>query len=224
MTRRRWLAALLAGLFFLLFGSGLGVWLAWRSATTLSEERVRQTVVATLQREAPAAFVVSGTLDLTVTATVSNTRYFMPDLLDMELGTIESEVRLPGRVSYGYDLHGFGERDVRIGEDGVVEVRLPALEVHAAEPQLDAMQVRTDVGWTRLFPDRRAEIERKAMVFAQDMLREQARDHLETSAQPRINTAEALVRMLRPALEAAGMAEPRFRIRVGPQLVMEPEG
>lgn len=223
MTRRRWTAALLALLFFVLFGAGIGVWLAWRSVA-VSEERVRRTVVATLQREAPAAFLVSGTLDLTVTTTVSNTRYFMPDVLDLEVGTIESEVRLPGRVSYGFDLGELDAEDIRVEEDGVVEVRLPALQVHAVEPRLEAMEVRTEVGWTRLYPDRRAEIERRAMGFAQEMLREQAREHLDTSSQPRINTAKALVRMLTPPLQAAGVDAPRLRIRVGPELVMEPAG
>lgn len=223
MKRRRWIAGLLALLFFVLFGSGIGVWLAWRSVT-LTEEQVRRTVVATLQREAPATFLISGTLDLTVTSTVSNTRYLMPDLLDMKVGTIESEVRLPGRASYGFDLGGFGERDIRVGEDGVVEVRLPSLEVHAVEPDLEAMEVRTEVGWTRLYPDRRSEVERKAMSFAQEMLREQAREHLRASSQPRVNTAEALVKMLTPPLQAAGLNDPQFRIRIGPELVMEPEG
>jgi len=39
-----------------------------------------------------------------------------------------------------------------------------------------------------------------------------------------VNTARALEAMLRPPLKAAGVDTPRFRIRVGEQLVLQPEG
>jgi len=53
--------------------------------------------------------------------------------------------------------------------------------------------------------------------------RTQAERHLQSATQPRVNTARALKAMLTPPLRAAGVDDPRFRMRVGKQLTLTPE-
>lgn len=198
--------------------------LRWALTARVTETEVQRTVVTTIQAEAPAAFLVTGTLTMTATATVENTKYLFPDVLRLPLGTTRATVRLPGRLAYGFEVASLRTEDIRLGEDGVVEVALPALRVFSVEPDLAAMEMQTDIGWARLYSRSGQRTSERALAFAQEALREQGAAHLETSAQPRIHTAEALQTLLTPALEAAGLDAPRFRIRIGPNLVMEPEG
>lgn len=203
----------------------LGVVLAvWLFNQRVTETEVRQTVITTLQAETPASFLVTGVLDITATTTVENTRYLFPDLLRLDMGTTRARVRLPGRVAYGFDVSVLRPEDIMLGEDGVIEVALPDLSVFSVEPELEAMEIETDVGWARTHARSGQQTTQRAMQVAQRALRAQAEKHLQNTTQPRINTAEALQRMLTPALQAAGIDEPRFRFRVGPHLVMEPEG
>lgn len=218
-NKRRFLGWLVvAGLLLLV---AVVIW--WRRPA-LTETEVRSVVVSTIQSEAPASFLVTGTLDVTATATVKNTKYLFPESLNLDLGTTQATVRLPGRVAYGFDVTALRPEDIRIAEDGVVEVQVPALHVFSAEPDLARMEVQTEVGWARTYAGSGQQATQRAMRFAQEALRQQGAKHLETQTQPRVNTAEALKNMLAPALQAAGMTAPRFRIEVGPRLVMQPDG
>ena len=200
----------------------IAVWGALRPR--LSETEVRRAVVTTIQAEAPASFYITGTLDITATATVENTKYLFPDVLRLDLGTTRATVRLPGRLGYGFNVMALRAEDIRLVGDGVVEVTLPALRIFSVEPDLSAMEVQTEVGWARMYARSGQRATAQALAFAQEALREQGAAYLETATQPRINTAQALQKVLTPPLQAAGLAAPRFRIRIGPDLVTEPEG
>jgi hypothetical protein len=219
-VRRRWPVFL--GV-LLLVGLLIGAWL-WNTRPRVTEEVVRHAVVTTLQQEAPASFYVTGYLDLTATSIVENTKQLFPGTLGIDLGTTRATVRVPGRVSYGFDMRGLRPEAIHLRDDGVVEVTVPLLSIHAVEPDLSQLEVETSVGWARLYASSGRRVEQQALRFVQTALRQQAERHLATSSQPRINTAEALERLLTPVLEAAGMENPRFRFLVGPELVMEPEG
>lgn len=196
----------------------------WWSRPTLTEEAVRRHVVTTIQQEAPASFYVTGYLDIAATVTVENTRYLFPGLLELNLGTTRSTVRVPGRVSYGFDVRRLRPEAIRLHDDGVVEVTLPPLALYSVEPQLDEMAVQTSVGWARLRGSSGQRVERQAVQLVQEALEQQGARHLQSSAQPRLHTAKALETLLRPVLEAAGVAAPRFRFRIGPELVYESAG
>jgi hypothetical protein len=86
------------------------------------------------------------------------------------------------------------------------------------------MEVRTDAGWFRLESDAEQRQEQRALKGAQDALRSQAEEHLSTSVQPRVHTAQAMETLLRPVLEAAKVPDPQFRFRIGPSIVVEPPG
>ena len=209
-----------AALLVVVVGAALVAYWWW---PRVSEERVREAVVSTIQREAPASFYVTGSVELSVTSRVKNTKVLLPGVLDLNVGATESTVRAPGRVYYGFDAHTLRAADIRVGEGGVVEVTLPPLRVHSAEPDLEQMQVQTEAGWARLYDESRQEVERQAIGRVQEVLRAQGRQHLRDSRQPEINTAEALRTLLTPPLRAAGVAHPQFRFRMGTGLVLEPE-
>ena len=217
----RFVAALLVVL--LLVAVGLGLALFWMR-DRLTNEDVQQLVMTTIQQEAPASFFVTGELYVTATVTVENTKYLLPDLLDLNLGTTRARVRAPGRVSYGFDARSLAPEDILIGEDGGVEVALPSLSVYGVEADLEQLEVETSVGWARMHARSGQRVEQRALGLVQQALREQGRQHLATSAQPRLHTAEALERLLAPVLQAAGIDAPRFRFYLDERLVLEPEG
>lgn len=200
---------------------GASLYALRRLVPQVSEETVRETVLTAIQREAPARFLVTGTLDATATVTVRNTKTLLPGMLDLSLGTNRTTVRVPGRIAYGFDVGALTPDHIRLGEDGVVEVALPDLKVFSVEPQLAAMQVQTTRGWARSADGTRA-LETAALQRVQTALRQQGTAYLQGSnVQARTNTAQALEAMLRPALVAAGVEEPRFRFRLTPEIVRE---
>lgn len=201
-----------------------------------SESAVRRTVLTTVQEEAPASFLVTGTLDISVTVRVDSSQYVTPDwltyvvgqtqpsLLSLLEGSSQTQVRVPGRVSYGFEVQALTAQMITVEDDGVVAVDLPALTVHSVEPRLSRLRVRTSTrGWMRVFPSEvRADVRKRALDSVREAFRRQAEARIQTATQPRVNTARALQKMLTPPLQAAGLDEPRFRIRVGEQLTLEP--
>ena len=209
--------ALLAG------GILLGRWLAGPSWT---EAEVREAVVTTIQQEAGASFFVTGTLTITASSTIEQTDYLLPRSFRIPLGSRQATVRMPGHVAYGFDIRSLDAEDILVGEDGIVEVRLPDLVPFSAEPDFGRMEVQTSAGgWQRWMGDEtaRTQLQTQALKAAQAALRRQAASYLDESTQPRVNTARALEALLTPPLVAAGVEEPRFRFYIGPRLIWNPE-
>lgn len=76
----------------------------------------------------------------------------------------------------------------------------------------------------RLFPSEANDtIRAEALSAVESAFRDQAQRRLEAATQPRVHTARALEAMLRPALQAAGLSSPRFRIHVGDRRTLQPE-
>lgn len=189
----------------------------------ITEQQVRQAVFTTIESESPEAFVVTGRLDISVETRIEDSRVLLPGLIGLDLGTTRATIRVPGRVSYGFPADSLRPEMVRLTEAGMIEVELPGLQVYSAEPDLAAMEVETVRGWARL-PGGATEVERQAIGVIEGALRRQAAAHLGSSYQPRINTAQALQRLLRPGLQGLGMRDPTFRFRLGEGLIVEPTG
>jgi len=208
----------------------------WRQGP--SEATVRRTVMTTVQDEAPASFLVTGTLDVRVTVRADSAQHLTPSWLTSLLkttqpsalalvrGESETRVRVPGTISYGFDVQALTPSMISVGNDGQVGVTLPSLSVHSVEPDLSALEVRSEnSGWTQVLPSDMPEAVRtQALGAVKEAFRRQAERRLESATQPRVNTARALKTMLRPPLKAAGIETPRLRIRVGEALVLRPEG
>jgi hypothetical protein len=219
---------LLAGV---LLAVGVAVW--WGQG--LSESAVQRTVLTTIQEESPASFLVTGTLTITTTVRIDSSQYLTPDwvtfvlgqtqpsVLPLLQGTSQAQVRVPGRVSYGFEVGRLRADMIAIADDGVVAVDLPELSIHSIEPRLSRLEVRTRAkGWMRVFPSEVSEdVRARALAEVRSAFRAQAEARLRTATQPRVNTARALEKMLRPPLKAAGVEHPRFRIRVGDQLTLD---
>lgn len=183
----------------------------------ITQEDVKEIIISELRRELPASFLVAGYLDINATITQQNTKYLFPEYFDksISLGTTKSTVRLPGRVSYGVDLLKIDGSSISFEPGNVVVITASELEVEAVDPDLENMEVQTEVGWARLHSWSGQAVEHKAMVVAKDALRAEAEGHLETSPQPLRNTEAALSRLLVPALKAAGVSDPVIRFRKG---------
>jgi hypothetical protein len=206
-------------------------------ARTAPEARVRRTVMTTIQSEAPASFLVTGTLELHVTVQIDSSAYLTPDWLTFVLdqaqpgllallqGRAQTQVRVPGRVSYGFDVRALEPEMIRVQEAGVVAVDLPALSVHSIEPSLERLRVRSSTeGWMQVFSSRvPSAVREQALGGVREAFRAQAQARLQSATQPKVNTARALKAMLTPPLRAAGLDSPQFRIRVGDQLSLPPE-
>jgi len=104
--------------------------------TRVTERQVREAVFATLERESPEAFLITGRLELTVTTLIEDSRVLLPGVIGLNLGTARATVRVPGRVSYGFAADSLRPDMIRMTEAGVVEVELPPLQVYSAEPDL----------------------------------------------------------------------------------------
>lgn len=197
-------------------------WLS-NATPTLSEEQVREALFTTIQRESSAAFLVTGRLELTVTSRVENSRVLLPGVVGLNLGTTRATVRVPGRVSYGFEVDSLKPEMIRMLDDGSIEIGIPPLAVYSAEADLSRLEVETERGWARL-GSRSEQVERRALTIVERAMRKQALNHLRTSYQPRINAARALERLLEPALRGLGMEDPQFRFRLGEELVVLPTG
>lgn len=205
--------------------AALGVVTAvWQARPRISEEEVRDLVITRIQSEAPAAFLVTGTLDLTATTTVSSTRYLLPRVLDLSLGTSRATVRVPARVAYGFDVRNLRAEMITVRGDSLIEVALPALRVFSVEPSLTELEVETERGWARIDPSTLPRLERRALANIETGLRTQADAHLRDAAQPRINTGRALDRLLRPVLSAAGLENVQLEFEITRELELRPRG
>ena len=63
-------------------------------------DELRSTLFATLTRESPEAFLVTGRLEMTVTTRVANSKVLLPGWVDLDLGTTRATVRVPGTVPF----------------------------------------------------------------------------------------------------------------------------
>lgn len=214
--RRAWVLAILVAA---LVGAGLFMVLRIEPPR-ITEEQVRGALYTSIQREAPEAFLITGRLDLTATTEVENSKVLLPGIVSLDLGTTRARVRVPGKVSYGFEADSLRPEMIRMLEDGTVEVFLPALGVYSVEPDLSALEVETQRGWARLGSTEQA-VERRALAIVEGAMRRQAIAHLRTSYQSRINAARALERILTPALTGLGMEDPRFRFRLSDDIVVE---
>lgn len=193
-----------------------GVAIVLGSTDLLSEEDVQATVLTTLQREAPEEFLVTGRLTSSLSG--SSARRWRLRVLNLETGRAEVRVSVPATMTYGVPLAALNADDIRFREGGVVEVVLPPLEVFSVEPILEEADVDIEVrGGARLAPSLTERTLEQTLRRVRPALRQQAEAHLESSSQPRVNTARALRQMLATPLEAAGVdvGQVRFRFVVG---------
>jgi hypothetical protein len=219
VARNRGYGWIIVLIVLLLAGIGAILWARWEPPR-VSEREIRESVYTTIQREAGASFYVTGFIEVTAATTVEDTRILLPRLLDLRVGTTRTAVRVPGRVSYGFDAGELRPEMIRVVENRI-EVQIPELAIYSAEPDLTRLEVQTDVGWTRL-PSSGQQAEHRALGHVNQALRQQGEAHLQSSVQPRVNTANALETLLAPVLRSLGVVDPELRFRIGGDLVVEP--
>jgi len=192
----------------------VGVFL-FSSRPRITETEIRDTVYSTIQRETASSFFITGAIEVTSTTRVQNTRTLLPGVVGIDLGTTTATVRVPGRVSYGFDVRSLTPGMIRLIGTDTIEVTVPEPVLYSVEPDLEQMEVETERGWLRLSQRTVDDVRGRAIGLVQSTMRSQGEAHLAGSAQPRINTAHALYDMLRPVLLAMGMENPQIRFRIG---------
>jgi hypothetical protein len=178
--------------------------------------------VSTVQQETPSAFLVTGILSMQVEERVAYTESVAPEFYQtlrryglapgVDLVTSEAQVRVTGRVTYGFSVHDLTANRITKRRDGTVHVQVPPLRVQSVSPDLETLQVKTESrGWFSVFSgDMEATARDEAMAGVQQALRQQAEQRIREGAQAKANTQDALKAMLAPALRAAGLVQPQL--------------
>ncbi|MFO8233531.1 MAG: DUF4230 domain-containing protein [Longimonas sp.] len=207
----------LLALFLVALGAGLAWWVRGPS-----EADIQRAVVSTVQEEAPSAFLVTGILSIQVEDQVAYTESVAPEFYQtmrrygmapgVDLVTAEAQVRVSGRVTYGFSVYDLTADRIEKQRDGSVRVAVPSLQVQTVAPDLETLEVKTESrGWLKLFSgDMEATARDEAMAGVQKAMRAQAEQRIREGAQARANTEEALEAMLTPPLRTAGLADPQF--------------
>lgn len=187
----------------------------------ITDHVVRETVLTQLLDDRQDGFLVTGVLELYADITKEDTKYFFPEYFDetFSLGTTRSRVRLPGSVSYGLDLSSLDSSHINILADSIVVFTVGAIDIHSVEVDLERMQVQTEVGWARLQSRSGKQVERRAMIEAQNTIRGEAQRYLSSNPQPLINTERVLESLLVDVLKRTGIANPVIKCQIAPAIV-----
>jgi hypothetical protein len=82
------------------------------------------------------------------------------------------------------------------------------------------MKIWSNKGWLRSGASVQS-VERTAISRIDNALARQAASYVSNSAQPRVNSAEALRRMIQPVLAASGIKNPVYKFRLDERLTIE---
>lgn len=220
IRRSVWFGILVLGIV-----AALGIAL-WLTRPRWSEERVRDTIVSTIQSESPASDLVTGRVRIAAQREIHDLGQFswLPAWLDLpgvNFLDAQTRVEVTGEALYGFDVRALRPEMIAVRPDGLVEVTLPPLHVIAVDTDLGTLRLQSEEGVFRSGSGR--ELEQEALADLQVVLREQAERHLDTSVQPGMNTARALRALLTPPLQAVGLEDPQFTFRVAPDLILTPQ-
>ena len=188
-------------------------------ARGIAPDEMRERIVATIQSEAKESLLITGSVDLTGTVTVENVRTLLPGVLDIGLGSSRATVQVPGRAYYGFDVRELDREKIRIRGD-TVEITVPQPRVISVDANLQELRVWSAKGWLRSAQSLQS-VERTAMQRIDNVLARQAAQHVATSTQPRVNSAEAIRRMVLPVVQAAGITTPVFQFQLTERLTLE---
>lgn len=189
-------------------------------ANRVAPEELRERIVATIQGEARQSLLLTGNIDLTATVTIENAKTLLPGVLNIDLGTSRAMVQVPGRAHYGFDVRELTRDKIQISGD-TIRIQVPAPRVLSVDANLQQMQIWSTKGWLRSGSSVQS-VERSAIAKIDNALARQAAAHVASSAQPRVNSAEAIRHMVTPVLTAAGVANPVFEFELSEKLKLEP--
>ena len=188
-------------------------------AKRAAPEEIRERIVATIQSEAVASLLVTGSIDLTATVTIENAKTLLPGVLDFNLGTARATVQVPGRAFYGFDVRELRRDKIEIRGD-TIWIVVPQPRVISVDANLNELRVWSDKGWLRSNQTLQS-VERTAIQRVDNTLARQAARYVSTAAQPRVNSAEAIRRVVQPVLVASGIHDPVFKFDLSERLKLE---
>lgn len=211
------IGGLIFGIVLLLAGIYIGFSASNKMHAGLTDHQVRDVIMATIQVEADTTFLVTGYYDVDTTIQTKDDK----TLWGISLGTTEVRLRVPGRVSYGIPVGKIRPQDIVIQGQNVT-ITVPQPEIWSVQPDLQRMEVQTQVGWARLQAYSGRALEQAAFRKVPDELRHVAARSMQSGKTSVQNTEKALKRLLVPILTAAGVQNPTITIRIEP--VAPPKG
>jgi hypothetical protein len=188
-------------------------------AKRVAPEEIRERIVATIQSEARSSLLITGSVDLTATVTIENAKTLLPGVLNLDLGTSRAMVQVPGRAYYGFDVREMENDKIQVRGDTVF-VEVPQPRILSLDSNLTEMKIWSNKGWLRSGASVQS-VERTAISRIDNALARQAASYVSNSAQPRVNSAEALRRMIQPVLAASGIKNPVYKFRLDERLTIE---
>lgn len=198
-----------AAIVLLISGSVIG-WSMRGITFGLSSEQVREVVMRTLQVEADTTYLVTGYLGMEVTKKISDDK----TLWGIPMGTTEVQVRVPGRVTYGFPIGQITSKDIEVTGENIV-VYIPPVGIFSVEPEMNKMDVQTKVGWARFQAYSGKHLEHKAIRSIPDEMRQIGEERLiKAEGKASENTVKAIRRILVPVLTATGMQNPTIQVRL----------
>lgn len=211
----------LFGLLILLgFGIFIGYQLQFPKLPAINEHQVKEEAISLIVKNTENSFLVTGVVDLVLAYTVSD----MKKLFGIDLGTTKTEVRIPGKVFYGVNTKGLSAQDFVFKGDSVW-VYLPPVEMLTVTPNLAKMEMKTEVGWARMYQNSGRGVEQKALKSIPDRMKAQALAYLSNPENVQKNTKKALAKLLLPLLKAKGIKNPQvFILPKNPTLKIQEKG
>lgn len=196
-------------LFGVLILLGIGIFLGYQlQAPKWDVHKIQSESYAVLMKESKQSFLVTGRLDLQTDYRISDTKKMM----GIDLGTTQTEIRIPGTAYYGIKTAALQKADFEMQGDTLI-VQLPPTELLNVSPNLAAMQMKTEVGWARLYKNSGRSIEQKALKSLPERMNAQALHYLNQSDSASTNTILAVKNLLLPVLQSNGVKNPKIWVQ-----------
>lgn len=198
-----------------MIGAGILIGISWQ-VPSLTKHQVENLAFTTIVQEADTTFFVTGYYDLDTTVRVKDDK----TMWGISLGTTEVNLRVPGRVSYGFNIGQLKREDIQVLQGDTVLVLVPPMSIYSVEPYLEKMDMQTEVGWARLYAYSGQALEHQAMKRVPSQMRGVAENRLKTSKNTYKNTEKAIRRIVTPMLQSVGMTNPVVVVR--PKMTITP--
>ncbi|MBN8589757.1 MAG: DUF4230 domain-containing protein [Rhodothermia bacterium] len=205
----RYIALAIVAILLLIIGLFVG-WSIRGFSFGLNNQQLREVVVSTLQVEADTTYLVTGYLGMEVTKKIVDEK----TLWGIPMGTTEVQVRVPGRVTYGFPIGQLRADDIEINGQNIT-VYIPPVGVFSVEPELAKMDIQTKLGWARFQAFSGKHLEHRAIKSIPAEMRQIGEERLiKAESKASENTVKAIRRILVPVLSAAGMQNPQIQVRL----------
>jgi Protein of unknown function (DUF4230) len=197
-----------AVVFGMLLLLGVGIFVGYTlKMPQINTHKIQEEALTLITKESKASFLVTGKVDLVLEYTLSDKK----EMMGLDLGTTQTEIRIPGEAFYGFSADKLTLKDFKMQGDTLI-LFLPPTEVLTVSPNLAKMQMKTDVGWARLYKNSGRSVEQKALKSIPDRMKAKAVAYVQNSPNAQQNTKKAIEQLMIPLLRSNGVQNPKIWI------------